>query len=75
MSEAFDHVHIKGRGVFTEHHGITQPQPAPRFSRTEASLGMPPAPGAGAHTREALTVWGIENVEELIVSGAAVQPE
>ena len=40
-----------------------------------ATLGLPPAAGAGEHTREALSAWGIENVDELIASGAAVQPE
>jgi len=59
--------------VFVEHHGFVQPQPAPRFSRTKATLGLPPAPGAGAHTREALAAWGIEDVDKLIESGAAVQ--
>jgi alpha-methylacyl-CoA racemase len=73
MSEAFDHPHMKAREVFVEHEGHVQPAPAPRFSRTGATLSMPPAPGAGAHTREALTAWGIGNVEELISSGAAVQ--
>jgi alpha-methylacyl-CoA racemase len=49
-----------------------QPAPAPRFSRTEATIAMPPG-GAGAHTRDALAAWGVQDVEELIESGAAVQ--
>lgn len=73
MSEAPEHPHIKAREVFVEHHGIVQPQPAPRFSRTQATLGLPPAPGAGSHTREALTAWGIADVDGLIERGAAVQ--
>jgi alpha-methylacyl-CoA racemase len=73
MSEAPDHPHIKAREVFVEHEGIVQPQPAPRFSRTAATLSLPPAPGPGAHTREALTAWGITTVDGLIDSGAAVQ--
>jgi alpha-methylacyl-CoA racemase len=73
MSEAVDHPHIKDRGTFVEKDGLVQPAPAPRFSRTEASLGLPPAPQAGAHTREALTVWGITDVDALIDAGAAVQ--
>ncbi|MBO9522201.1 MAG: CoA transferase [Nocardioidaceae bacterium] len=73
MSEAFEHPHIKGRGVFVEHEGLTQPAPAPRFSRTEATLSHPPAPGAGAHTRAALLAWGIDDVDDLVASGAAVQ--
>lgn len=75
MSEAVDHPHIKERGVFVEKDGLVQPAPAPRFSRTEAALGLPPAPAPGAHTREALAAWGIEGVDALIESGAAVQAE
>jgi alpha-methylacyl-CoA racemase len=75
LTEAFEHPHMKSREVFVEHEGFVQPQPAPRFSRTGATLGLPPARGAGEHTREALAAWGIENVEDLIASGAAVQPE
>ncbi|MFC5729257.1 MULTISPECIES: CaiB/BaiF CoA transferase family protein [Nocardioides] len=73
MSEAPDHPHIKGREVFVEHEGIVQPQPAPRFSRTRATLSLPPAPAAGAHTREALVAWGVADVDGLIERGAAVQ--
>lgn len=73
ISEAFDHPHMKAREVFVESHGIKQPAPAPRFSRTGATLTTPPAPQAGAHTRDALTAWGAGNVDELLESGAAVQ--
>ncbi|MEV5000563.1 CaiB/BaiF CoA transferase family protein [Nocardioides sp. LML1-1-1.1] len=73
ISEAPEHPHIKGREVFVEHEGIVQPQPAPRFSRTGATLSHPPAPGAGAHTREALEAWGVEDVDGLVERGAAVQ--
>ncbi|HYG92326.1 MAG TPA: CaiB/BaiF CoA-transferase family protein [Nocardioides sp.] len=75
MSEAPDHPHMKAREVFVEHAGYVQPQPAPRFSRTGARLGLPPAPQAGAHTRLALEAWGIADVEGLIERGAAVQPD
>ncbi|HVK28128.1 MAG TPA: CaiB/BaiF CoA-transferase family protein [Nocardioides sp.] len=73
ISEAKDHPHIKAREIFVEHEGIVQPQPAPRFSRTTATLSHPPAPGAGAHTREALEAWGVKDVDGLIERGAAVQ--
>jgi alpha-methylacyl-CoA racemase len=73
LSEAVDHPHIKQRGVFVEKDGLVQPAPAPRFSRTGATLGLPPAPAPGAHTREALAAWGIDDVDALIESGAAVQ--
>ena len=73
LSEAIDHPHIKERGVFVEKDGLVQPAPAPRFSRSEATLGLPPASAPGAHTREALAAWGIDDVDALIDSGAAVQ--
>ena len=75
MSAAVHHPHIKERGVFVERDGLVQPAPAPRFSRTEATLGLPPAAGPGAHTREALAAWGIDDVDRLIECGAAVQAE
>jgi alpha-methylacyl-CoA racemase len=59
--------------VFVEKDGLVQPAPAPRFSRTQVTLDLPPAPAPGAHTREALAAWGIADVDALIESGAAVQ--
>ncbi len=72
LADAPRHPHLAARRTFVEHDGITQPAPAPRFSRTPASLGMPPG-GPGAHTRDALTAWGIEDVDALLASGAATQ--
>jgi len=73
ISEAPDHPHLKARQTFIEHEGLVQPQPAPRFSRTDASLSLPPSPEAGTHTREALTAWGVGDVDGLIERGVAVQ--
>ena len=73
LTEAMEHPHMAEREVFVEHEGIRQPAPAPRFSRTTAELGLPPRPKAGADTREALTAWGIEDVDGLIEKGVAVQ--
>jgi alpha-methylacyl-CoA racemase len=75
VSEAARHPHLAARGTFVEHEGLVQPQPAPRFSRTQASLGLPPSPAAGTHTREALAAWGIGGVDGLIERGVAVQAE
>jgi alpha-methylacyl-CoA racemase len=72
MREAFEHPHIKARGIFEEREGIVQPVPAPRFSRTQATLSTPPD-YAGAHTREALEAWGVKDVDGLIESGVATQ--
>jgi alpha-methylacyl-CoA racemase len=73
VSEAPEHPHLKARATFVEHEGLMQPQPAPRFSRTEASLSLPPSPAAGTHTRDALTAWGIADVDGLIERGVAAQ--
>jgi alpha-methylacyl-CoA racemase len=72
MTEAAQDRHLVSRGVFVAQDGAVQPAPAPRFSRTGATLSS--APGrAGEQTREALLAWGIADVEALISSGAAVQ--
>ncbi|WP_151083962.1 CaiB/BaiF CoA transferase family protein [Nocardioides cynanchi] len=73
LSEAFTHPHLAARGTFVDRDGITQPAPAPRFSRTGATLTTPPPARAGQDTREALTAWGVADVETLLSSGAAVQ--
>ena len=63
---------MKAREVFVEREGIVQPVPAPRFSRTEATLTTPPQ-FAGSGTREALAAWGIGDVDGLIADGVAFQ--
>ena len=73
LTEAMEHPHMAAREVFVERAGVRQPAPAPRFSRTPASLALPPRPKAGADTREALVAWGVEDVEALIEQGVAVQ--
>jgi alpha-methylacyl-CoA racemase len=71
-AEAPAHPHLAARGTYAEHHGIVQPAPAPRFSRTPASLTTPPST-PGADTRSALVAWGIDDVDALLASGAATQ--
>ena len=73
ISEAADHPHLKARGTFVERDGMVQPQPAPRFSRTTATLTTPPPAAAGAQTRDALAAWGIADVDGLLDRGVAVQ--
>jgi alpha-methylacyl-CoA racemase len=72
LTEAYEHPHNVARGTFVEHHGMTQPAPAPRFSATPATLTTPPE-AAGSSTAEALTAWGIADVDQLIADGVAVQ--
>ncbi|MDQ6641853.1 MAG: CoA transferase, partial [Actinomycetota bacterium] len=72
LDEAFEHPHNMAREVYVERGGITQPSPAPRFSRTAPSLTTGPAE-AGGSTREALAAWGIEDVDGLVARGVAAQ--
>jgi alpha-methylacyl-CoA racemase len=72
LSEAAEHPHLRARGTYVDHAGVLQPAPAPRFSRTAGTLTTGPTV-PGGQTREALTAWGVEDVEALIESGAAVQ--
>ncbi|MGW7542795.1 CaiB/BaiF CoA transferase family protein [Streptomyces sp. NPDC054770] len=47
LREAPHHPHLAARGTFTDHGGITQPAPAPRFSATPTTVRTAPArPGA-----------------------------
>ncbi|HET9500236.1 MAG TPA: CaiB/BaiF CoA-transferase family protein [Marmoricola sp.] len=72
LTEAFEHPHNRARETFVERDGITQPAPAPRFSRTTPTLTSGPSV-AGGQTRDALEAWGITNVDDLLASGAATQ--
>ncbi len=72
-AEAPHHPHLAARGTYVEHHGVVQPAPAPRFSRTPGALGTPPPRVAGVDTRSALEAWGVTDVDALLASGAAVE--
>ncbi|MGI8937223.1 MAG: CaiB/BaiF CoA transferase family protein [Iamia sp.] len=71
MTEAAAHPHNVARGTFTEVAGITQPAPAPRFSRTPGEIRRPP-PHAGQHSDELLAEIGYDEakVAALRESGA-----
>ena len=72
LADAPRHPHLAARGTYVERDGVTQPAPAPRFSRTESTITGPPAL-PGQHTRDALAAWGIDDVDALLEAGAAVQ--
>mgnify|MGYP006164708255 FL=1 len=72
MSEAAKHPHNVARQTFIEVDGVVQPAPAPRFSRTDATVSHGPV-AAGENTREVLQSWGVENVDDLIARGVVKQ--
>lgn len=53
MTEAPKHPHMAARGVFVERHGVTQPAPAPRFSRTPSAIRDAETAGLG----ELVAAW------------------
>jgi alpha-methylacyl-CoA racemase len=71
MSQAAQHPHNVERKTFIEISGVTQPAPAPRFSRTPSAVPTPPA-HPGQHSREILLDWGfgVSAIESLLASGA-----
>jgi alpha-methylacyl-CoA racemase len=58
LSEAAAHPHLAARDTFIEVGGVTQPAPAPRFSRTVPQRPTPPAP-VGADMSDVLRDWMI----------------
>lgn len=74
LSEAHKHPHLEARGTHVESHGVMQPAPAPRFSRTPGQLTTPPSL-PGQQTRDALRAWGIANVDDLVGRGIARQAD
>ena len=58
MSEAPLHAHNAARETFVNSDGLTQPNVAPRFSRTPGAIQGPPA-RPGADTEAVLRDWGV----------------
>lgn len=70
MSEAAQHPHLAARGtIVTDEHGVQQPAPAPRFSKTPGAIQRS-APNPGQHTDEALADWGVDTAEITRLRGA-----
>lgn len=75
MREAAAHPHLAARGTFVSVGGVTQPSPAPRYSRTVPAAPAAPA-HAGEHTREVLADWtGVDaaRIDAWLASGGARQ--
>jgi alpha-methylacyl-CoA racemase len=69
FEDAPQHPHNKARGTFIDIAGITQPAPAPRYSRTANDVpSVPPSPGE--HGADILADWGFgaETIDSLKAS-------
>jgi alpha-methylacyl-CoA racemase len=56
LDELTAHPHHRARAFYAEHHGLVQPGPAPRLSRTPGAVGGPP-PEPGQDTASVLADW------------------
>ena len=71
VDEAPRHPHNLARRAFVDVGGAAQPAPAPRFSRTSAEIGRPPAPpGADGETILRESGFSDERIEALRRCGA-----
>lgn len=62
FSEARMHPHNASRSTFVDSGRVTQPAPAPRFSRTPGAIRGEP-PERGKHGEKALADWGFSPAE------------
>ena len=76
MDEAPKHPAIAARGTFVDRDGVVEPAPAPRFSRTPASIRNDP-PDPRQTTAPALESWGIarERIEAMARAGLIPPPQ
>ena len=72
LTEAPSHPHNVARGVFVELDGVTQPGPAPRFSRTALDAPTPPQAAAEGDAREVLSAWGLSAGDVAAAQAAGV---
>ena len=57
LDEAPQHPHLQARGTYVEVDGVTQPAPAPRFSRTPAARPNRSRPWQADEADEILGAW------------------
>ena len=71
LDEAPRHPQNQARRTFVEPEGVTQPAPAPRFSRTPPEIRKPP-PQPGSDTEDVLVELGFgpDRIEALKAAGA-----
>ena len=71
IAEAPQHPHAKARGAYVDVDGVTQPAPAPRFSRTPPHAKSA-SPKRGAHTDGVLGDYGFAPAEITELRAAGV---
>jgi alpha-methylacyl-CoA racemase len=76
FAEASGHPHNIARETLVSFEGVTNPAPAPRFSRTPGTLRQPPTP-PGADSEAILRDWGVsaDDIAQLSDRGAILPRE
>lgn len=76
MEESMHHPHNVARDTFVTLNGVTQPAPAPRFSRTPGEISKPPSI-PGENSTQILLDWGFtdEDVNGLLDAQAVKQSD
>ena len=74
LREAPVHPHMAAREVFVDRDGVTQPGPAPRFSRTPGAVRSGPRL-PGQDTTESLMAWGFaaDELPQLLADSVIAQ--
>jgi alpha-methylacyl-CoA racemase len=70
LDEAPNHPHMAARGTFITRDGVTQPAPAPRFSRSQPSIGIAPVvPGSDTEAVLSAAGYSAKDIAALIKAG------
>ena len=69
LKEAPEHPHLKARGTYLEIEGVTQPAPAPRFSRSVPDTPQAFRPWKAEEAKDILSPWlSPSEIEDLLRS-------
>jgi len=71
LDEAPRHPHLRARGTYVEIDGVTQPAPAPRFSRSVAPTPQPFRPWQRDEAKQILGPW-LDDAQLAAARGAGV---
>jgi alpha-methylacyl-CoA racemase len=71
LAEVVEHEHVRARGVFESVHGVAQPAPAPRFSRTPTRIARGGV-SSGFDTRAILERLGYTSAEIEALRASAI---
>ncbi len=72
MAEAPAHPHAQARDAYLNHHGLVQPAPSPRFSRTPGAVDLA---DERARTIDTLRAWPLSDAQREPACHASARPD